>query len=115
MGDILGLVNLVILLKGEMTMKRNTSEQAKVDALNAEYKAYVDRLRAKWTRQNRVDSNDVFEVMHPSEREEVYRVITRWAAYITPLAEAWWRRRGYGVIWPDDNSKPMKLCRLESA
>ena len=96
-------------------MPKVASVQTEVDALNAQYEAYVRGLKADWLAQNRVDSKDVWEVMHPSEREKVYQAIDRWVAYITPLAEAWWKERGYGVVWPADDSKPMQVYKLQAA
>ena len=89
--------------------------QTGLEALWKEFKEYVDALKREWLRQNRVDSRDVYEVMRPEEREKVHGRIRQWESYITPLAEAWWRERGYSVTWPDDNSKPMQVQRLEAA
>lgn len=89
--------------------------QAEIDALFAEHKAYIDDLKRKWLAQNRMDSKDVYEVMRPQEREEVHRRIAQWGRYITPIAEAWWEERGYGVVWPEDNSETMRVFRLEVA
>lgn len=50
--------------------------------------------------------------MHPHERTEVAEKMSAWERYITPLAEDWWKKRGYGVRWPDDNSEPMKVYEL---
>jgi hypothetical protein len=96
-------------------MSQVTSIQSEVDALNAEYEVYVRKLRTAWLSQNRVNSNDVYEVMRPEQRAEVHQRIAQWGRYITPLAEAWWKERGYGVIWPEDDSKPMQVYRLEAA
>lgn len=83
--------------------------RAEIDALSAEYKTYINGLRADWLAQNRVKSKDVYEVMRPEEQALVHRRIAEWADYVTPYAEAWWKERGYGVKWPDDNSKPMQV------
>lgn len=86
-----------------------TEAQAEVDVLNIEYKAYIDKLWADWRDANRVRSKNVYEVMDPHEREEVHRRMRQWEVYITPLAEAWWKERGYEVSWPDVSSKPMQV------
>jgi hypothetical protein len=86
--------------------------QAEVDDLNVEYKKYIEGLWARWIPENRVRSRDVFEVMRPEEQAKVRRVADLWADYVTPFAEAWWKERGYGVIWPKDNSKPMQVYKL---
>jgi hypothetical protein len=52
--------------------------------------------------------------MSPRDREEVNQIIDRWNRYVTPLAEAWWRERGYGITWPEDDSKPMQIYSLKS-
>ena len=96
-------------------MKMTTPTQAEIDALNAEYETYIRQLRNDWLTQNRVNSKDVYEVMRPEEREKVHQRINQWKRYVTPLAEAWWKKRGYGVIWPDDDSEPMKVHILEAA
>ncbi len=87
--------------------------QSEFDALNKEYETFIHHLQANYLSQNKVDSKDVYEVMHPNDRAKVDGVIVSWAKYITPLAEAWWKERGCGVIWPDDNSKPMQVYKLE--
>ncbi len=33
---------------------------------------------------------------------------------IGPVAEAWWKERGYGCVWPEDDSEPMKVYELET-
>ena len=96
-------------------MNPGMSVQAEFEALDKEYHAYIDTLRADWLAQNQVDSKNVYEIMSPEEHAKVHGRIAQWSRYITPLAEAWWKKRGYAVIWPDDDSKPMKVCRLEAA
>ena len=89
--------------------------QAEFDALDEEYRAYISELKVSWLVQNRFDSWDVYEVMRPEERKKVHQRIAQWGRYITPFAEAWWKKRGYAVVWPDDDSKPMQVCKLEAA
>lgn len=89
--------------------------QAEVEALNIEFKTYIDKLRANWLSQNRLRSNTVYEVMNTREREEVQARIHQWELYVTPFAEAWWKKRGYEVFWPEDSSKPMRVQKLEAA
>lgn len=83
-----------------------------VSALDVEFQAYIRKLKAEWLCNNRVESRDVYEVMRPEEQAEVHQRIDQWARYITPFAEEWWKRRGFGVVWPDDNSKQMKVFPL---
>jgi len=85
-----------------------------LERMNAEYRKYIEGIKREWIARNRVRSNRVYETMRKEEREEVHRRIQQWGRYIEPIAEAWWAERGYGCIWPDDNSEPMGLYRLES-
>jgi hypothetical protein len=89
--------------------------QTELETLGREFVAYVEDLKREWLRENRVESRDVYEVMRPEEQERVHGRIRQWERYITPLSESWWRERGYSVIWPDDNSKPMQVQKLEVA
>lgn len=96
-------------------MQQDTTTQAEVDALNVEYEAYIQELWRPWLQENRVRSRDVYEVMRSEEQELIHRRIEQWARYVTPFAEAWWKEHGFGVVWPDDNSKSMQVYKLESA
>jgi hypothetical protein len=83
--------------------------------LNTEYREYIMNIKRKWTAENRMRSNRVYETMYKEEREEVHRRIAQWGRYITPIAEKWWAERGYGCIWPDDDNLPMQVYLLETA
>ena len=96
-------------------MSRVTSARTELDVLYGEYRAYIDRLKADWLSQNRVNSRDIYEVMSPEEQAQVHQSIAQWGRYVTPLAEAWWRERGYGITWPTDDSEPMRLHKLGAA
>lgn len=85
-----------------------------VAALFEEHIQYIEKLKARWLSRNRVRSRDVYEVMRPEDREKVHQKIRDWGIYIAPIAEAWWKERGYGVLWPDDNSKPMRVYKLKA-
>lgn len=91
------------------------SARAEFEALDKEFQAYIGRLKTEWLASNRSRSKDVYEVMRPQERTEVHHCIDRWGKYVTPFAEAWWKVRGYEVVWPDDNSKPMQVRKLDAA
>ncbi len=95
-------------------MKEIVITRSEINFLNAEYESYISKLRVDWLAQNRVNSKDVYEVMSPVEQNKVHQYIDQWSKYVTPLAEAWWKQRGYGVIWPDNNSETMKVHRLEA-
>jgi hypothetical protein len=96
-------------------MPQNESTQSGVEALNAEFQTYVERVKQGWRRQNQVNSRDVYEVMRPSERSQVHFRMAEWVRYITPLAEDWWKERGYRVEWPENDSEPMKVFSLETS
>lgn len=96
-----------------MSKKARTGTDPRI--LNEEFITYVEQLRREWLAKNRPHTINVWEVMHPFEREQVEQCRADWGKYITPLAEAWWRERGYGVMWPNDNSQPMKVYKLETA
>ncbi len=93
-----------------------TSEEQKRkehQALSIEYEKYIEELRIKWKRENKPPQfRDVYEVLRPDQIKEIDDHINRWATYVTPFAEAWWKERGWGVIWPDDDSKPMQAYKL---
>lgn len=89
--------------------------KAKIDALNKQFEAYIRKLRVEWIAKNRVHSQDVYEVMRPEEQARVRGIAAQWPKYITPLAEAWWSARGYGLTWPNDDSQPVKIHKLSSA
>lgn len=84
-------------------------------ALRKEYWRYIEGLRRPWFAANRSRSKDVFEVMSKRDRAEVHDIMARWEQYISPLAEAWWKEHGYGIVWPDDNTKPEQYYKLEAA
>jgi|GEM_PF-2508023 len=86
--------------------------QEAFDALDKQYVAHIKPLKFAWIQANRVNSRDVYEVMTPDQQDEIKRRLAGYPEYITPLAEAWWRERGYGVTWPDDDSQPMNVYKL---
>ena len=92
-----------------------TSAPNELKDLLREFREHVETLKREWLHRNRIDSKEVYEVMRPEERVSVNTRIRAWERYITPLSETWWKERGYNVIWPDDNSKPMQIQKLESA
>ncbi len=94
-------------------MDEKLSIQKEFETLDIEYQIYIKPIRANWLRHNQVRSEDVYEVMRPEERAKVDEKMPALNRYITPLAEAWWKERGWGIIWPDDNSKTMQVYKLE--
>jgi hypothetical protein len=93
-------------------MTQTVSMQAEVAALNVDFKQYLTGLRTDWLAQNRLDSRDGYEVLRPEEQAAVKRLIRQWNGYITPLVEIWWENHGYGVIWLDDDSQPIKVYKM---
>ena len=90
-----------------------TSTQGLINSLNIEYKDYILKLKRDWSSQNKLpESKDVYEVMRKDDQQKVHQYITNWGSYVTPFAEAWWKERGFGVVWPDDNSEPMQVYKL---
>ncbi len=94
-------------------MTENAPTEMDVTTLGANYQMYISEIRAQWLASHRVESKDVYEAMSRENRERVHQVIAEWGRYVTPLAESWWRERGYGVVWPDDDSKPMRIYKLK--
>lgn len=92
-----------------------TEENQKMEfqALDAEYQEYIRRLKIEWMIKNPFNSRDVMEIWDDRERERATQHLNGWKCYITPLAEAWWKERGWGIIWPDDDSKPTQCYKLE--
>lgn len=100
--------------KKPKTMAIDLVEQKEFETLNDEYRKYIEDEKRKWLPHNQVNSTRVYEVMYPFEQEEVEGKISAWSRYITPLAEAWWKQRGWGVVWPPDgdNTKSMQVYKL---
>jgi hypothetical protein len=94
-------------------MSDNISEQETLVALFKEHKTYIEDIKRKWLVGKRSKSDDVYEVMRPEEQEEVHRTMSDWERYITPIAETWWKERGYEVVWPESNSDPMSVRKIE--
>lgn len=95
-------------------MNENLSGYEKFKALDNEYRLHIGKLKTSWLSTNQVESKRVYEVMYQHEQAEVQGKISAWSRYIKPLAEDWWKERGYGVVWPEDDSQPMKVYELET-
>ncbi len=95
---------------------RISAEEAEINALSQEYKAHIEGLQKAWLRENnhRPKHHTLYE-LDPREQERVDFVIKRWSEYITPIAEAWWKERGFGIIWPKGSSQPCQIFKLEAA
>ncbi len=92
-----------------------TEEEQKNEflSLDTEYQEYIKRLKVEWHQQNPFHSRNVIEVWSNHEREQADQHIARWKCYVTPLAETWWKERGWGIIWPDNDAESTKVFKLE--
>ena len=57
-------------------MDSAASVDTDLEILREQFKAYVDQLKKEWLQNNCSKSQDVFEVMNPTDRHEVERIIT---------------------------------------
>lgn len=87
--------------------------QEEFDALNSEYEAHTRELKFQWMRQNNTMKNhpDCYEVMRDQDRKEVHDIIRSYDAYITPIAEKWWKDRGWTIHWPTDEEPRCKYTK----
>jgi hypothetical protein len=85
------------------------------ETLSEEYKEYIQKVKADWFPSNKPKINGLYELMSADQHKQVENFRKRWADYITPLAEAWWKKHGYGCVWPEDDSDPMQIYKLEEA
>ncbi len=84
--------------------------------LNRQFEDYINALRQEWLTKHRIKfGNVVYETMNPNERERVNSVIRSWGVYITPLAESWWKERGYGITWPENDTEPVEIFPLKTS
>lgn len=99
-------------------MQTNSIENEQPDletfkSLCEKFQIYIGELKTEWRRNNRPpEFKDVYEVLHPDQKKQIENHINLWDRYITPIAEEWWKECGYGVNWPDDNSKPVGYYKL---
>jgi hypothetical protein len=101
-----------------MTRRASTisPEQAEFNALTAQFKSCVERLKSLWLRKyNRIPRGAGLYELDPEERQRADRVIAAWEKYITPLAERWWKKCGYEIVWPEHASDPCGYRKLQAA
>ena len=91
----------------------STYAQAEFDVVCKEWDAHLEQIRRTWRDQNQMIN--VFEVMSTEEKKEVQRRLEEWSRSITPIAEEWWKSRGYEVIWPADNTQPMTFRKIATS
>ena len=94
----------------------NSLTQAEIDTLNEEYKNFIERSKKRWMRDNNRPPREwrLYE-LDAEERQRVDGVIRNWEHYVTPVAERWWKRRGFGIRWPEKSSDPCQIYKLETA
>jgi hypothetical protein len=90
------------LLMSDIPTVSRAELEAQFTALQAEYQEHMEELRFEWVRQNNTMRNhpDCYEVMRDQDRERVHGVMQSYNAYITPIAEKWWKDRGWTIQWP---------------
>jgi len=93
----------------------NSLTQAEISVLNEEYKKFIERAQKRWLRDNNRPPKAwrLYE-LDAEERQRVDRVIRGWEHYVTPVAERWWKRRGFGICWPKKSSDPCQIYKLET-
>lgn len=95
------------------SIKKQQPDLKTFESLCKEFEIYISELKTKWKGDNSPPQfKDVYEVLRPDQRKQVDDHINNWDRYVTPIAEDWWKERGYGVNWPDDTSKPVGYYRL---
>ncbi len=91
-------------------------EEAAFRRLEAEFIPHIEDVRRKWMQENnRIPMGAGLYELDPQEQNRVKWVIAAWERYITPIAEAWWRERGYEIIWPEQSSDPCTYRKLVAA
>lgn len=89
--------------------------QAGIDALNKRYTTFIERLRRRWLRENNRPPKvwRLYE-LDAEERQRVDGVIRNWENFVTPIAERWWKRRGFDIVWPEKSSDPCQVYKHET-
>ncbi len=93
-------------------MPRKSDPHAKIKKLIPAYIRYITQEKCKWIAQNRM--YNVIEVMSNVELAELNRRTGLLREHVTRLAEEWWKQRGYGIQWPDDDNEPMGIYPLQT-
>ena len=90
--------------------------QTEISALNEAFKTFIERSQKRWLRNNNRPPREwrLYE-LDAEERQRVDGVIRSWEQYVTPAAERWWKRRGFGIRWPEKSSDPCQIYKLETA
>lgn len=89
------------------------SDKTTISALQRAYREWCQGERARWLAANPTppgfpSPNDVREVCPH------YQHGMRWADYIEPRGDAWWRERGFIQHWPPRGTDaPCRIERME--
>ena len=99
----------------EPAASEHSLTQAEISVLNEDYKKFIERAQKRWLRENNRPPKvwRLYE-LDAEERQRVDGVICSWEQYVTPAAERWWRRRGFGITWPEKSSDPCQIYKLET-
>lgn len=97
------------------TASKDILTQTDISALNKEYKKFIERVQKRWLRDNNRPTKEwrLYE-LDAEERRRVDGVIHGWEQYVTPVAERWWKRRGFGIRWPEKSSDPCQIYKLQT-
>ena len=88
----------------------NADEQ-EFRTLHKQYEEYVRNERSAWLARAQLRFKNVYEVMSEAERRDVQQCMFEWEYYITPLAEAWWKERGWTIHWPSKNTDGCRFTK----
>jgi hypothetical protein len=80
--------------------------------LSKEYKKYAEEEKRNWMRQNGLPMKVLYPLMDRQQRKRADDLRKKWSEHITRLAEEWWKKRGYGCIWPENDYAPMQTYKL---
>ena len=83
--------------------------------LQEQYQTEMEKLKPQWLRKNNSFKNhpDCYEVMREHDRKDVDGVIKSFEAYMTPIAEEWWKKRGWKLHWPTESESRCMYTKLE--
>lgn len=82
--------------------------------LNEEYQRYIAGERTRWIEARGIRTDTLAPLLSQEARNKIENLSHAWSEHITPLAEAWWNQRGYGVVWPEEHTRPMQVYKLSN-
>ena len=103
-------------MKRAATKRKALSGQDEVKALMPQFKRLIERLRTRWLQKNNhPPAGEGLYELDEQARKRVDGVIRRWEEIVTPIAERWWKHRGFGIKWPEKSSETCKIYKLQRA